>query len=393
MSDNILNQHITPNRIADQLAEMVRIPSVNPFGQPATPDQGEAKMANYLQCQLEALGLSVESCEVAPNRRNIWARWPGKGHAPSIALIAHMDTVGVEGYDEPFSGRIDNDGCLHGRGSCDMKAALAAYLEVLRVISEQGVDLPGDLYIIGLVDEEHDMIGSRAYPSHGPLADFGIIGEPTGLEICTAHRGQYGFTIASIGKSIHSSQKEKGHNAIVSMMPVLAMLDEYQQYHNGLPSHPLCGHTGVSPNVIRGGTVIPIVPGRCELEIDIRQLPGLAVDTVKAELTERLAILEAEHAGSKYELIGPTWHLPAYELDDSSPVTQRLTNRIRLSPADGKAVFKACPAATDAPNMGFPTIICGPGNLEQAHTTNEFVALDQVVDAAKIYLNCLLNSG
>lgn len=386
-----LLSHINRDRIADQLAEMVRIPSVNPFGQPATQEKGEAQFADYLQQQLEALDLPVEDCEVAPNRRNIWSALPGSGHAPSIALIAHMDTVGVEGYDEPFSGRIDQDGNLHGRGACDMKAAFAAYLEVVRVVKEQGITLPGDLYIIGLVDEEHYMIGSRAYPTHGPLADYGIVGEPTQLQICTAHRGQYGFTISSIGKSIHSSQKEKGHNAIVSMMPVLTMLEQYQADLQAQQPHPLCGHTGVSPNVISGGTVIPIVPDRCELEVDIRYLPGVTAEAVQTELAQRLAALESHHEGAKYELNGPTWNLPAHEVGPTTPIVD-IAKRSHQSLFGGTPDLHACPAATDAPNMRFPTIICGPGNLEQAHSTNEFVAIDQVVDAAKFYLHCLLNA-
>ncbi len=119
------------SQLLDDLMEMVRIPSVNPFdGEMPSPAPEEA-MAQLYEGKLAALGLEVESTPVSHGRRNVWGRLKGSGSGPTIMLAGHMDTVGVEGYDGPFDPFI-KDGKMHGRGACDMKAGLAAYLEVVR---------------------------------------------------------------------------------------------------------------------------------------------------------------------------------------------------------------------------------------------------------------------
>ena len=386
-----LNASINEGNLNQTLAEMVSIASVNPFGESAREGYRELELATYLLEKFEALGLEVGSFEVAPGRPNIWGTLKGVGTAPSLVLAAHMDTVGVENYNNAFEPIIKGEK-LYGRGSCDMKAAFAAYLELVRLLIENKVELDGDLHLVGLVDEEYKMIGSQAYPEHGPKADFGIIGEPTELEICPAHRGQLGFLITSHGKAAHSSRKELGRNAIRRMMPVLDMLEAFDQNLQRREPHSLCGYASVSPNVIRGGTVASIVPDECTLEVDIRQLPHTPSREIKNELNKRLVELEKTLPDAKFELTGPTWDIVGLEVDTNSPVITALSQSYeRLF---GKVpALQAFPAATDAPYMGFPTIICGPGSLKQAHSTNEFVELSQLRDATKLYLGCLLALG
>lgn len=390
MSEQSIFNYLNKDRVQEHLTEMIQIPSINPFDEEATELNSEAALADYLLAKFEALGLEVGQHEVAPFRQNIWGKLRGKGNKPSLALIAHTDTVGVEGYDDAFSGQLI-DGNVYGRGSCDMKAAFAAFLEVIEVIKKSGVEPEGDVYIIGVADEEYHMIGSKAYPEHGPKVDFGIVGEPTELQICPAHRGQYGFKIAALGKSVHSGQKHLGHNAIYDIVPVLTMLQEFDKDLQAGIVHPLCGTSTCSANVIHGGTVIPIVPERCEVEIDIRQIPGATADSLKQDLEQRLEKLMEENPTARYEIVAQTWDIPAHEVASDSPIIKTLAKHYELL-FSKEAPIVAFPAATDAPNMGFPSVICGPGNLNQAHTTNEFVNLEQVVDAAKLYLGCVLDS-
>lgn len=384
-----LRSTIREEKLRQTLAEMVSVSSINPFGGEPREGYRELELATYLLEKFEALGLEVGNSEVEPGRPNIWGTLKGRGTGPSLALAAHMDTVSVENYSNAFDPVI-KAGKLYGRGSCDMKAAFAAYLELVRLLVDKKIELKGDLHLVGLVDEEYEMIGSRAYPKHGPKADFGIIGEPTELEICPTHRGQLGFLITSHGKAAHSSRKELGRNAIRQMMPVLDLLADYDQDLQNREPHPLCGYASVSPNVIRGGTVASIVPDECTLEVDIRTLPGTSSQEFESELRRRLGELGKTLPDAKFELSGPTWDIAGLEVDTNSPIIPALSRSYEH--LFGKAPqLQAFPAATDAPNMGFPTVICGPGSLEQAHSTDEFVELNQVRDATKLYLGCLLN--
>ena len=148
------------------LMNMISIPSVNNFDLDEINQNPEKGMSDYFETRLIELGLEVHSREVLGKRRNIWGRLKGNGNGPTIMLAGHLDTVGVDGYESPFDPKIEN-GKIFGRGSCDMKAGLAAYLEVLRKIKERNIQLSGDLIIAGVIDEEHAMIGS---------IDFGING-------------------------------------------------------------------------------------------------------------------------------------------------------------------------------------------------------------------------
>ena len=383
---------VNKDRIQKHLAEMIEIPSINPFDNEATKENSEAVFADYLLAKFEDLGLEIGQHEVAPFRSNIWAKFQGTASKskPSLALIAHTDTVGVEGYKDAFVPKII-DGKMHGRGSCDMKAAFAAFIEVVQVMKEGGLEPDGDLYIIGVADEEYHMIGSKSYPKHGPQVDFGIVGEPTELQICPAHRGQYGFKIAAIGKSVHSGQKHLGQNAIYDSVPLLAMLQEFDKDLQAGTAHPLCGTSTCSTNVINGGTVLSIVPERCEVEIDIRQVPSVTAESVRQDLESRLAKLMETYPDKRYEIVAQSWDIPAHEVPSDSPELKKLADCFEALFSKAPEVV-AFPAATDAPNMGFPSVICGPGDLKNAHTTNEFVDIDEVVDAAKLYLTYILDN-
>jgi acetylornithine deacetylase/succinyl-diaminopimelate desuccinylase-like protein len=208
-----LHAAIDLGRIVERTQQMVRLPSVNPFeSERLGPVEGEALFADWLVDQLDHLGYEPKRHEVVPERPNVWAVGPG-GDGPIVMLGGHLDTVGVEGYSgDPFSGDL-REGRVYGRGSCDMKGAFACFLEVAEVLASSGQSLPGRLMIAGIADEEAAMLGSTAFPSHGPAADFAIIGEPTELTICTAHLGQYAVPIRTFGRAVHSSIASEGLRA------------------------------------------------------------------------------------------------------------------------------------------------------------------------------------
>lgn len=280
-------------RLTDDLAAMIAIPSVNPFGSAPAPGRREREMADGLLARMADLGLETGSWEVAPGRPNAWGRLKGSGNGPTIMLAGHLDTVGIEGYDDGHSPRI-SAGRIHGRGAWDMKAALACYLETIRMVQEAGTTLPGDLIVAGTCDEEDLMIGSADWQRHGPRADYGIIGEPTSLRICPAHKGQLCVFFRTEGVATHSSRPERGINAVEHMGAVIAHLSGLnRELQDRGPTHPLCGTGRFSMNVIRGGTIASAIPDACEMEADRRFLPGENVADILADYQARLDRLSA----------------------------------------------------------------------------------------------------
>lgn len=377
---------MTPDleRMTADLARLVSIPSINPYDDAPAPGSREAEVAAWLLAAMEDIGLETGYRDVVPGRPNIWGRLRGTGGGPCLMLAGHMDTVGVDGYDgDPFSASV-RGGKLHGRGACDMKAALASFLEVARMLAAAPHPLAGDLLLMFVTDEEHVMIGSKDAGANGPHADYCIVGEPTELAICPAHKGQSCFEITTQGKAVHSSMPERGENAIAHMHRVIAALAAYPDELLERPAHLLCGNARFSPVQIEGGQSHSAIPERCTLMIDRRTLPGETSASVADEIRARLEPLKRD--GIAFEISHPVLDVAPLDTPADSPITVAAMNAVeKLNGAP--ATLSAFPGGTDGPNFGCPGIICGPGSLAQAHTIDEYVDLTQLEGAAQIYLS------
>ncbi|MFT4716869.1 MAG: acetylornithine deacetylase/succinyl-diaminopimelate desuccinylase family protein [Paracoccaceae bacterium] len=378
---------INREALVDDLVNMVGIPSVNPFGAADQSHSAEAGMADYLEARLRALGFEVGSKEVLPDRRNVWGVLKGQGDGPCILLAGHLDTVGVDGYVGPFTAKVE-DGKVFGRGSCDMKAGLAAYLEVARLLIQTGTLLSGDLIIAGVIDEEHAMIGSKDFGLTGPAADFAIVAEPTQLAICPAHKGQILTTLKTHGVAAHSSMPDKGVNAIYHMSSVLQGLQSYAHDLSQCTPDPKCGAPSFSVGVIRGGDNACSVPDFCEIDIDRRTIPGEQHDKVIGEISATVMKIQSQLLDFSFELKQPFLNLPPLATEDGSQIVQAI--KTACEDVKGRGDIQAFPGSTDAPNFNCPTVICGPGNLEQCHSLNEYVAIDEIEDAVRIYVKTIL---
>jgi acetylornithine deacetylase/succinyl-diaminopimelate desuccinylase-like protein len=381
----------TPNadRLVADLIGMVSIKSVNPVDDPASPGHREQEFAEYFLAKMKSLGLETDSREVVPGRPNVWGTLKGTGDGPSLMLAGHMDTVGVEGYSGAHNAHL-RSGRVYGRGSVDMKAALACYLETVRLLQESGQTLPGDLIIAGVCDEEHLMLGSKDWGANGPHADFGIIGEPTSLDVCIAHKGQMTTKITTYGKAVHSSGPENGVNAVEHMGAVISALSAHNNdiRTNG-PTHPLCGQGRFSMNVISGGMISSAIPDRCEIEVDRRYLPGETTEGLLQAYRDLLAPLADKIPNFRAEVGPPNLDAPPLDVPADSLVVKAI---VRAAKATGtNPEITAFPASTDAPNMGFPCIVCGPGHLVQAHTIDEFVEVEQLTKATALYFEAAIS--
>ena len=238
--------------------------------------------------------------------------------------------------------------------------------------------------------QEYQLLGSQDVGENGPRADQGIIGEPTGLSVCPANKGRVSTFIQTFGKATHSSVPEQGENAIIHMATVIQAFSGYNDALLKARPHPLCGHGRFNPGVIRGGVQVNMVPDLCELEVDRRTLPGETQEHVYAEFRAILDPLTRENPGFRYHITAPTWLVPPNDISANEPVVRSLLTAHekvmgqRIQPA-------AFPGGSDAPHMGFPTVLCGPGAIAQAHSTDEHVTKDQLTSAAKMYIHAVLN--
>ncbi len=266
------------------LRELIALPSVNPAFLPARhPHAGEQRVAEFLAATAAQAGLDVEFQPVAGGRSNLLARLSPRGQARQRVLLApHLDTVNAA--EEQFT-PAQRNGRLFGRGACDTKGPAAAMLAALCELARGG-PRPADTEITfaGLVDEEHGQAGSRALVASGLRADLAIVGEPTRLEVVTAHKGTLWLELETRGKSAHGSCPELGRNAVHAMARIVDLLQTAYAAQLRRRRHRLLGCGTVSVGAICGGTQANIVPDRCTILIDRRTLPGETEAGVRREI-------------------------------------------------------------------------------------------------------------
>ena len=219
-----------PASVIDLAQALVRIPSVNPDGDPGTAQTGEQDCAEFLGEFLRALGGSVTLTEVHPGRPNVVARFPAEGHKPRLLFAPHTDTVSVAGMTiDPFGGEI-RDGRLYGRGATDTKGPMAAMLWALHECRDLLPQLSHEIWFAGLMGEEAGQDGAKALAARENF-DFVIVGEPTGLEVVFKHKVDVTARITATGRAAHSSCPERGENAITKLAAGLLSLEEALTTH------------------------------------------------------------------------------------------------------------------------------------------------------------------
>ncbi len=359
------------------LAELIALPSVNPAFLPAgDPRAGEHRVADFLAATAARGGLDVEFHEVTPNRRNLIARFTPSGRVKKrVVLAPHTDTVGDLGMsDRLFQPEIRN-GRLYGRGACDTKGSVASMLMAVLSLALQG-RRPATTEIIfaGLIDEENSQLGSRALVRSGFKADLAIVGEPTQLQVVTAHKGDLWLKVTTRGKSAHGAKPHLGKNAIHSMAQIINLIETDYATTLKKQSHPLLGQATVNVGSIRGGTQPNIVPDWCEISIDRRTLPGETSASVLRGLGKFLVKhgLKATINDSKG---APA---PSLETNPRLPLVQALLASVGQNSTVGVDYF--CDAAILAAG-GIPSVVFGPGDIAQAHTATEWISVRQLDQA------------
>jgi acetylornithine deacetylase len=352
------------------LAELVAIESINPDLVPG--GSGEAGIARFVAGWLERAGLEVAISEAAPGRPNVIGRVHGSGGGRTLLLNAHMDVVGTDGMDAPFSPRIEGNR-MYGRGAYDMKAGLAAIMVAGAAAVDRG--LAGDVVVVAVCDEEFASIGAYA-AAEVLTADGAVVTEPTGdrVQIAIAHKGFSWHEIEVRGRAAHGSRPEDGVDAIAGMGHVLVALDELAGELARRPGHPLLGPASLHASLIAGGRELSTYPELCTLGLERRTLPGETAGVVEEELEAMLDVARGRHQGLDARLRTIVVRDPFEVAPDAAIVRCARAALGDQTPVIGvpywadSAVFSAA---------GIPTVIFGPGG-EGAHAAVEWVDLDQL---------------
>lgn len=366
----------------DLFRDLVAVNTVNPPG-------NERKAAELLGGLLKGLGFAVELQEVRPDRANVVASLRG-GPGPEVVLCGHLDVVAADPSQwrgNPFVLRHEGTR-FYGRGACDMKGAISCMVAAARDFVAGARRFNGTLTLLFVADEEVDAAGARRYVSGGGKPDMVVIGEPTRINVCVAHRGVSRYHLDITGRSGHAARPAEALNPI----PVAGRLAALYQEHNerlALVSHPILPPPTVVVTMIAGGEQPNTVPGRCRVTVDRRVMPGEDREAVAREAEEvRLLLPPAEAAmvGKPDFFVG----VPASQPLPGSTLGERCRSILAGMGID--AAIRDFPASCDQFAFiggGIDCLLVGPGDLAQAHTADEYVESDQLVLAREFYLRLM----
>lgn len=371
-------------RLVDATRALVAADSQNPPGR-------ERDAVDVARTLLTALGASLEEVEPEPGRPSLVGvvrDRDGGGRRPVLIVNGHLDTVPFDPAawtHDPLGGEVA-DGRIWGRGTADMKGGIAAAIEAVHVARAAG-GLPCDVVFHLVADEETGGAkGTRVLLDRGFIAgDACIDPEPTSLQLSVAERGLLQAAVTVTGVPAHASEPHRGDSAIERAARLVLALQgtDYGE------EHPLLGRPSSNVGMIEGGSGINVVAEHCTLKVDRRVLPGATaegtLDTVRRKI-------DAADPTATYDVETLVFG-EASEMARDDPFLERVQRAYRAALGrDGEII--GMQFTTDARfvrnQAGIPAVVCGPGELDQAHRVDESVAIDALVDATLVYAQLLL---
>ncbi len=373
--------NIDEEELISFLQKMVRTSSENPPG-------NEDKVAWLIAEELEEFGCEVELSYVEPDRPNVIGKLRGR-EDEMLLFHGHTDTVKVGNLQNwtkpPLEGVISN-GRLYGRGACDMKAGMAAMIFAMKALKHSGLPFHKGVMFSGVIDEEVAFKGIQALLSQGKLAKCtqAVVGEPTDLALCICQKGAIEYTVETFGKYAHSGMAFKGDNAIYHMMEIVKALQEYAR-NLSLVNDPLLRYPTVNVGTIGGGTGVTFVPDRCVMEFDRQTLPGENPEAVHRAV-EKLISETALAAGFEVELTR-NQQFSAWGIDPSDLLVKMVQEAFLFALEKDVTLggFYAYSEADLLAREGISSVILGPGRIDEAHCPDEYVLVEQVIQAARFY--------
>lgn len=383
-----LHPFIRKKELIDLTTRLVQISTENPPG-------NEKAAAQFLKPLLSKMGFKIKTVLSPKGRWNIVAerRW-GKG-GRTLIFNGHLDVVPAGNPSQwkypPFKGTLSK-GRIYGRGASDMKSGIASFIHALSTIERSKMRLHQGAVVLHLVSDEesHGRQGMGFLTQkEGIRGDAALVGEPTDLQPVIAQKGALWLRISTLGKSAHGSRPHLGVNAVEKMMKLMERLNSIALE----TEHPLLGKPTLNVGTIQGGTKINIVPDRCEIEADRRMLPGEKKEEVLEKIKETLDSLRSQDPFFQYRMEEIDFAEPC-EVNPEEEIVKIAVEAIQ-EVMGKKPSLRAFSGFTDSRfyinQCHIPTLIFGPGEVDQIHTTDESVEVEALVQAARIYGLILVN--
>lgn len=379
---------VSKEEVIKLIKDLVRIPSHPPIV------NQEAEVAKYIHNFFIKEGIESILQPVENGRYNVIANLKGKKNGKKLLLTGHLDTVPPYDMKDPYNAKILGDKLI-GRGTVDMKGQLACMIMSMVFIKRLGIELDGDLCFAGVADEEEKSLGTIALIESGIKADAAIVGEPTNLDICIAHRGLEWLEFRINGKAVHGGRQSEGINAILKAANFIQAMEEdiVKKLQNRV--HPITGNSTMNYGTIKGGTQPSTVAGQCKIQIDRRWIPGEKYEDVLNEYREIIAKLKNDDKDFSCDMkvldvsvMKKGYIHEAMEIDTEHILVKTLIEASKLitNEIPKKTYF---PAWSDGGLLdkyaNIPTLVFAPGDLQSAHSKDEYISIKQLIPAVKIY--------
>ena len=379
-----------PNSVLDLLIEMISFDTVNEhISERHFP---EKKMMEQIESYALQWGFQVSRLPIANTSANsafnLLITYEAYKDAPWLLFESHADTVDVKNMTvNPFIAEVI-DGKLYGRGACDTKGSGASMLWALQKYS-QGVDKPNNIALLFVTDEEISKTGANSFVgaqlSQLPWKPVGVIvGEPTMCRLVVAHNGVLRWKIRTKGVAAHSSNPANGKSAISAMAKLILEFERiYCAETNAI--HPLTGRSACSVNTITGGSAVNIIPSVCEIEIDRRILPGEDPLDVRKSIQAVLDRISLADSSIEIETSEPFIDFPLDPLSNVEFAAQISKSLDSLGFADELLGVAYGTDASTYSIAGLSAVVIGPGSIDQAHTKDEWIEVQELDKAVVIY--------
>ncbi len=375
-----------PLELSQLLFDLVSIPSVNPSLKGGEQARGEMEVAEYVATQLSSFGIEVQRQEAECGRYNVIGHIDrGRDGKPGVILLtAHMDTYPPNANAEESSARIEETR-LYGRGAADCKGSLAAML--LAVADSASSRRRRESYFVATVDEEYGLTGARALARLSIRPSLAITGEPTDLIPIVAQKGIVRSSIRVMGDVSHAAYPA-GQNSLLAAARVLEKIGEFNSLLHKQSDHPRLSAASVTPTRILGDGEMNRTPAATTIWFDARFLPGTTAGQLLTRLDSFLG--EQLHGEVSYEVARPSFVSPANDCQHDSPIAKEFFECVRS--VTGKCepdTFAYGSEAGVLAEFSETSMVFGPGSPGCCHAQGEYIEMNEVELAAKIYRQLL----
>lgn len=373
-------------RVVDLTQHLIALESENPPG-------NEAATGAFVADFCTRLGIEVERQPVEGERCNVIARLPGKSRSHSIAYNGHLDVVPAgpaELWTTPAFAPCVREGHLYGRGACDMKGSVAAFLHVLECLVASDEPPAVDVIFTAVIDEEKSNKGIKALLASGFHADWCIVGEPTNMDIALGHRGVVAYELILDGVACHAAQSQHGANALYYATEAIQAIRDLDRQWQATRIDDVLGQSRLQVTGCQSGVKVNVIPARATLQMDGRLACGETDAMVRETLETELAALQADGTIGAWHLHQTTFCPPGLTPAEAS-ISQHCAMTVEQARGEAPRLypFEATCEASFLIEAGIQTLIIGPGSIAQAHQADEFVSLDQLKLAAKSYAHLI----